>query len=71
VQRLLGRATVEGRPDDTPEAIRTRLEIYHRETEPVIEHFRTQGILVNIHGEGTPNEVFAEIQAALEQVAVR
>jgi len=71
VERLLGRATIEGRPDDTPEAIRKRLEIYHRETEPVIEHYRTQGILVTIHGEGRPNEVFAEIQAALEQVAVR
>jgi adenylate kinase len=71
VERLLGRAQIEGRPDDTPEAIRTRLEIYHRETKPVIEHYRTQGILVTVHGEGTPNEVFAEIQAALEQVAVR
>jgi len=71
VERLLGRATIEGRPDDTPEAIRKRLEIYHRETEPVIEHYRTQGILVTIHGEERPNKVFAEIQAALEQVAVR
>ena len=71
IERLLGRAQIEGRPDDTPEAIRTRLEIYHRETKPVIEHYRTQGILVTIHGERTPNEVFAEIQAAVEQVAVR
>ena len=71
VERLLKRAEDEGRPDDTPEAIRTRLDLYHRETEPLIEHYRTQGILVTIHGDGTPNEVFAEIQAALEQVAVR
>jgi adenylate kinase len=71
LERLLKRAEEEGRPDDTPEAIRTRLDIYHRETEPLIEHYRTQGILVTIHGDGTPNEVFAEIQQALEQVAVR
>jgi adenylate kinase len=71
VERLLKRAEDEGRPDDTPEAIRTRLDLYHRETEPLIEHYRTQGILVTIHGDGTPNEVFAEIQQALEQVAVR
>jgi adenylate kinase len=71
LQRLLKRAEEEGRPDDTPEAIRTRLDIYHRETEPLIEHYRTQGVLVTIHGDGTPNEVFAEIQQALEQVAVR
>lgn len=71
IERLLKRAQEEGRPDDTPEAIRTRLELYHRETEPLVEHYRTQGNLVPIHADGTPNEVFAEIQAALEQVAVR
>jgi adenylate kinase len=70
-QRLLKRAREEGRPDDTAEAIRTRLELYHRETEPLVEHYRAQGVLVGIHADGTPNEVFAEIQAALEQVAVR
>jgi adenylate kinase len=71
IERLLRRAQDEGRSDDTPEAIATRLELYHRETEPLVEHYRAQGIVVGIHGERTPNEVFAEIQAALEQVAVR
>jgi adenylate kinase len=71
IARLLKRAQEEGRPDDTPEAIRTRLELYHRETEPLIDHYRALGNLVTIHADGTPNEVFAEIQAALEQVAVR
>jgi adenylate kinase len=71
IERLLKRARDEGRADDTPEAIETRLELYHRETEPLVEHYRAQGIVVGIHAERTPNEVFAEIQAALEQVAVR
>jgi adenylate kinase len=71
IERLLKRAREEGRPDDTLETIRTRLELYHRETEPLIEHYRAQGNLVGIHADGTPNEVFAEIQRALEQVAVR
>jgi adenylate kinase len=71
IERLLKRAREEQRTDDTPEAIRTRLELYHRETEPLIEHYRTLGVLISIHADGTPNEVFAEIQAALEQVAVR
>jgi adenylate kinase len=69
--RLAKRAVEENRPDDTPDAIRTRLELYHRETEPLVEHYRAQGILVGIHADATVNEVFAEIQAALEQVAVR
>ena len=71
IARLVKRAQQEARPDDTSEAIATRLELYHRETEPLVEHYRAQGILVGIHGDGTPNEVFAEIQQALEQVAVR
>ena len=71
IERLTKRAGEEGRPDDTPEAIRTRLDLYHRETEPLVEHYRAQGILVGIHADATVNEVFAEIQRALEQVAVR
>jgi adenylate kinase len=70
-ERMLGRAAKEGRTDDTPEAIDRRLELYHRETEPLIEHYRTQGIVVGVHADATVNEVFAEIQQALEQVAVR
>ena len=71
IGRLSKRAAEEGRADDTPEAIATRLELYHRETEPLVEHYRAQGILVGIHADATVNEVFAEIQQALEQVAVR
>ncbi|HKA26040.1 MAG TPA: adenylate kinase [Gaiellaceae bacterium] len=71
IERLLKRAREEQRTDDTPEAIRKRLDLYHRETEPLIEHYRTLGVLIPIRADGTPNEVFAEIQAALEQVAVR
>jgi len=68
VERLARRAELEGRVDDTVDAIRRRLELYHRETEPLIEYYRARGRLVSIHGEGPENEVFAEIQAALEQV---
>jgi adenylate kinase len=71
VERLLKRSREEGRADDTPEVIAERLETYHRETEPLVEHYRARGNLVGIHGVGTVNEVFAEIQDALEQVAVR
>ena len=66
--RLRRRAEVEGRADDTDEAIQRRLDNYHRETEPLIEYYRTRGNLVPIHGDRSENEVFAEIQRALEQV---
>jgi adenylate kinase len=69
--RLLKRAAEESRADDTPEVIAERLETYHRETEPLVEHYRTRGNLVGIHADRTIDEVFSEIQEALEQVAVR
>jgi adenylate kinase len=69
--RLLKRAADEGRPDDTPDVIAERLGTYHRETEPLTEHYRARGNLVGIHGDRPIEEVFAEIQAALDQVAVR
>jgi adenylate kinase len=63
-ERLRRRA----RADDTDEAIQRRLDNYHRETEPLIEYYRTRGNLVPIHGNRSENEVFAEISRALEQV---
>jgi adenylate kinase len=71
LERLLRRAQEERRPDDTPEAIARRLAIYHDETEPLIEHYRAQDRLVPIDGEGTVNEVFSQIEAALDHVASR
>ena len=67
VERLTKRAALEGRPDDTPDAIRRRLELYHEETEPLVEYYRSRGNVVGIHGDRSENEVFGEIQRALEQ----
>jgi adenylate kinase len=69
-ERLRRRAKVEGRADDTDDAIHRRLDNYHRETEPLIEYYRTRGNLVTIHADRTENEVFTEIQRALDHVAV-
>ena len=69
-ERLRRRAELEGRADDTDEAIRRRLENYHRETEPLIEYYRTRGNLVPVRGDRSENEVFADIQQGLERVPV-
>ena len=71
VERMLRRAAEEGRADDTHEAIDERLRLYHLETEPLIEYYRARGNLVGIHADRHVQEVFREIQQALEQVAVR
>jgi adenylate kinase len=71
VERLRRRAADEGRADDTPEAIERRIELYNRETAPLLEHYRARGKLIGIHGDRSVNEVFREVQDALEQLAVR
>jgi len=71
VQRLLRRAEIEGRTDDSKEAILRRLRLYHDETEPLVEYYRAQGNLVGIHADRTVNQVFEEIQQALDEVLVR
>ena len=69
VQRLLNRARLEGRTDDAPEVVERRLEIFHAQTKPLIAYYRARGILVGIHADRSIDEVFAEIQQALVQVA--
>jgi adenylate kinase len=68
IERLERRAKQEKRTDDTPEAIQRRLRIYHEETEPVIEHYRTTGRLVPLHAAREIGEVWAETQAALDHL---
>jgi adenylate kinase len=72
VERLLKRAADENRTDDTPEAIQRRLEVYDRETAPVVEYYRsTRGNVVGIHADRTIEEVFHEICEALSSVEAR
>jgi adenylate kinase len=71
IERMTKRAQIENRKDDTPEAIAERLRLYHEQTEPLIGHYRAQGNLVGIHADRTIDEVFSEVQEALEQTAAR
>ncbi|KRE35823.1 adenylate kinase [Janibacter sp. Soil728] len=65
VQRLLKRAELEGRADDTEEVIRERMAIYHRETQPLSAAYDQRGLLVKVDGEGQVDEVAERIVAAL------
>jgi adenylate kinase len=65
VQRLLGRAEVEGRADDTEEVIRRRQEVYQAETAPLIDIYREHGILLEVDGMGEVADVTERIAAAL------
>lgn len=68
VSRLLKRAELEGRADDTEDVIRERMAIYHRETEPLISVYKDQGILVEVDGMGEVEQVKERIAAALDQI---
>jgi adenylate kinase len=70
-ERMRKRAEIEGRADDTPAVIERRLATYHDQTEPVVEHYLATGKLVKVHAERSIDEVWAEIQNALETVEAR
>jgi adenylate kinase len=53
------------RADDQPEAIRRRLETYERDTAPLLDFYRSRGVLVTVNGDQTPDEVTAAIEAAV------
>ena len=65
--RLVKRGELDGRADDAPDRIPTRLELFEKETLPAIEFFRSIGKVVDIDGEGTPEEVSSQIMDYLKQ----
>jgi adenylate kinase len=68
VSRLLQRAQVEGRADDTEDVIRRRQEVYLEQTEPLIEVYKKRGIVVEIDGMGEVDRVTERIFEALDVV---
>lgn len=62
IKRIMSRAAKENRADDTPETIKRRLELYHEQTQPIIDYFRSKGVLVEVDGSGTIEEVFVLIE---------
>jgi adenylate kinase len=65
-QRLLARAALEHRSDDTEQVIRHRLELYHQVTQPIIAWYSRRGILVSVDAMRPVGEVGRDILAALE-----
>lgn len=65
VARLLNRAQEQGRADDTEDVIRHRLDVYERETAPVVDLYAARGIVVKVDGIGQIDEVTERIAAAL------
>ena len=69
VERLHGRALQEGRSDDTADVIRHRLDVFHRETAPAVDHYRDRGLLVDVDADRSVEDVFADVRSTLEAAA--
>jgi adenylate kinase len=68
IERLLHRAAVEGRADDTREAITERMHEYRNLTAKVLDHYQKAGVkVVEIDGVGGVDEVFDRIRRALKE----
>jgi adenylate kinase len=66
VARLLKRAEIDGRPDDNEETIRVRLQVYAEQTEPLLDLYRSRGMLIEVDGLGPIDEVSERVFAALD-----
>jgi adenylate kinase len=64
-ERLLGRSALEGRSDDRRETVAERLRVYREKTAPLIEHYRGLGLLLDVDGSGSVEEVSGRIDRAL------
>ena len=71
VARLLRRAEINGRADDNEETIRVRLQVYADQTAPLLEVYRSRGLLVEVNGLGEIDEVSERVFAALDGLGER
>jgi adenylate kinase len=65
VQRLLRRAEIEGRADDTEDVVRRRQDVYARQTAPLLEVYAERGLLVEVDGMGEVDAVTERVFATL------
>jgi adenylate kinase len=63
-ERIMRRG--QGRSDDDPETVKERLEVYHRQTEPLVSFYEDRGLLRRVDGAQDPDAVEADVRAALD-----
>ncbi len=66
ITRLLNRATLEGRHDDTYDTIRERMHVFYTQTAPLIDYYHRKDKLVRVDGMNPPDEVFNEILSKIK-----
>jgi adenylate kinase len=63
VERLLNRATIQNRPDDTEDVIRRRLVVYDEQTLPLIDYYRQKGVYQEVNGDRDLAAVTGDLEA--------
>lgn len=66
MERMVLRGKESGRSDDNPGTIRKRLAVYHKQTQPLRDYYVGEGVYVPIKGDGTVDQVFERVIAALD-----
>lgn len=66
-EELVKRLIERGREDDTEESIRTRLNLYYEQTQPLLNYYVNQGILIEIDGIGSVDEIQDKIRKQIKQ----
>ncbi len=69
VERLVKRAEIEGRADDTPETVTARLRVYREKTEPLAELYRAHGVFHRIDGDRSVEAVAEDVLAAVKRAS--
>ncbi len=67
MERMVLRGKESGRSDDNPGTIRKRLAVYHKQTQPLRDYYVGEGVYVPIKGDGTVDQVFERVIAALDK----
>ena len=68
-QRLLDRASQDGRADDKADVIRLRLEVFAEMTGPLVRYYTQRGILITVDADQPPDSVAADIEAGLSKLS--
>ncbi|MGH7851482.1 MAG: adenylate kinase [Thermodesulfobacteriota bacterium] len=68
VNRILERQKIEGRKDDTEDVVRNRLKVYRSQTEPLKSYYAEEGVLFEVDGMGSIDDVFGRIDRVLSEL---
>ncbi len=68
IERILLRGKLTGRSDDNMETVKSRLDVYHNQTAPLQEYYKAKGLYQAINGLGKIEEIFADIQKAVDKL---